>query len=199
METRKKVASSTTNLHQDTDKDNNSLSIIKLNIDENALGNNLQLPVDGLSDAAREILDAVTQAYQCSRDIVLSAMYAAVGAAVGKKMRIYDGKYYNYPCLWIAVVAPSGSNKSTPIRQILRPLIDRDAANYKLYKDELKAYRKAQDENADKPIFKQLLLSDSTPEARNKALSINTNGILLYRDEIKGFLDDIGRYRTIYP
>lgn len=180
--------------HDHTNKDTNSQSIIKLNIDKNALCNNLQLPIDGLSDDAKKILESVTETYQCSRDIVLSAMYAAVGAAVGKRIRIYDGKYYNYPCLWIAVVAPSGSNKSTPVRQILRPLIDRDSANYKLYKDEMKAYRKAQDDSVEKPIFKQLLISDSTPEARNKALSISTNGILLYRDEIKGFLDDIGRY-----
>jgi len=181
-------------MHDHTNKDNNSQSIIKLNIDENALCNSLQLPIDGLSDDAKKILESVTETYQCSRDIVLSAMYAAVGAAVGKRIRIYDGKYYNYPCLWIVVVAPSGSNKSTPVRQILRPLIDRDSANYKLYKDEMKAYRKAQDDSVEKPIFKQLLISDSTPEARNKALSISTNGILLYRDEIKGFLDDIGRY-----
>lgn len=180
--------------HDHTHKDNNFQSIIKLNIDENALYNSLQLPIDGLSDDAKKILESVTETYQCSRDIVLSAMYAAVGAAVGKKMRIYDGKYYNYPCLWIAVVAPSGSNKSTPVRQILRPLTDRDSANYKLYKEEMKAYRKAQDDSIEKPIFKQLLISDSTPEARNKALSVSTNGILLYRDEIKGFLDDIGRY-----
>ena len=39
-----------------------------------------------------------------------------------------------------------------------------------------------------------MLLSDSTPEARNQVLSTSHNGILLYRDEIKGFLDDIGRY-----
>lgn len=63
--------------HDHTNKDTNSQSIIKLNIDKNALCNNLQLPIDGLSDDAKKILESVTETYQCSRDIVLSAMYAA--------------------------------------------------------------------------------------------------------------------------
>ena len=37
-------------------------------------------------------------------------------------------------------------------------------------------------------------LSDSTPEARNQVLSVNPNGILLYRDELKGMIDDFCRY-----
>lgn len=94
----------------------------------------------------------------------------------------------------MCAVAPSGSNKSTPVRFILQPLKDRDASEYKVYREELKVFKDSKDEHKERPIFKQLLLSDSTPEARNQVLSTSHNGILLYRDEIKGFLDDIGRY-----
>ena len=152
------------------------------------------LPVDGLSPNATEMLRKVASSLQCPVDIALSAMFATVGVAMGKRVIIDDGKYRNYPCLWVCVVAPSGSNKSTPIRFFLQPLKDRDSYNYGVYREELRAYRQAGDDKGDKPVFKQYVISDSTPEARNQVLSVNPNGILLYRDELKGIIDDFCRY-----
>lgn len=152
------------------------------------------LPVDGLSPNATEMLRKVASSLQCPVDIALSAMFATVGVAMGKRVIIDDGKYRNYPCFWVCVVAPSGSNKSTPIRFFLQPLKDRDSYNYGVYREELRAYRQAGDDKGDKPVFKQYVISDSTPEARNQVLSVNPNGILLYRDELKGMIDDFCRY-----
>ena len=152
------------------------------------------LPVDGLSPNATEMLRKVASSLQCPVDIALSAMFATVGVAMGKRVIIDDGKYRNYPCLWVCVVAPSGSNKSTPIRFFLQPLKDRDSYNYGVYREELRAYRQAGDDKGDKPVIKQYVISDSTPEARNQVLSVNPNGILLYRDELKGMIDDFCRY-----
>lgn len=153
-----------------------------------------KLPVDGLSPNVCDILIKVASSLQCSPDIALSAMFATVGVAMGKRVFIDDGKYKNYPCLWICVVATSGSNKSTPIKFFLQPLKDRDTYNYGVYREELRAYKQAGDDKGDKPVFKQYVISDSTPEARNQVLSVNPNGILLYRDELKGMIDDFGRY-----
>lgn len=152
------------------------------------------LPIDGLSTQAQGIINAVAGTFQCSRDMVVAGMFTVVGTAVGKRLVIDDGKYWNYPCLWICNIAPSGSNKSTPMRFLLQPLKDRDAYNYGIYREELKLYKAAGDNKAEKPVFNQFLVSDSTPEARNQVLSINPNGVLLYRDELKGMIDDFGRY-----
>lgn len=152
------------------------------------------LPIDGLSTQAHGIINAVAGTFQCSSDMVVAGMFTVVGTAVGKRLVIDDGKYQNYPCLWICNIAPSGSNKSTPMRFLLQPLKDRDAYNYGIYREELKLYKAAGDNKADKPVFNQFLVSDSTPEARNQVLSVNPNGVLLYRDELKGMIDDFGRY-----
>lgn len=157
-----------------------------------AIGN--ILPIDGLSAKVRGIVNDVVGAYQCNRDMVVASLFAVAGTAVGKRLVIDDGKYKNYMCLWICNVAPSGSNKSEPMRFLLRPLKDRDAYNYKRYREELKLYKAAGDSNSDKPIFKQYILSDSTPESRNQVLSANADGVILFRDEIRGLIDDFGRY-----
>ena len=80
------------------------------------------------------------------------------------------------------------------MRFLLQPLKDRDSYNYGIYREELKLYKAAGDTKAEKPVFNQFLVSDSTPEARNQVLSVNPNGVLLYRDELKGMIDDFGRY-----
>ena len=152
------------------------------------------LPIDGLSAQAQGIIDAIVGTFQCSRDMVVAGMFTVVGTAIGKRLVVDDGKYQNYPCLWVCNIAPSGSNKSTPMRFLLQPLKDRDAYNYGIYREEIKLYKAAGDTKAEKPVFNQFLVSDSTPEARNQVLSVNRDGVLLYRDELKGMIDDFGRY-----
>lgn len=152
------------------------------------------LPVDGLSNNAVNILNRVSSSLQCPVDIALTAMFATVGVAMGKRVVIDDGKYQNYPCIWACVVAPSGSNKSAPVKFFLQALKDRDAYNYGVYREELRAYKQAGDDKGDRPVFKQYIISDSTPESRNQVLSVNPNGVLLYRDELKGMIDDFCRY-----
>lgn len=166
----------------------------RINIENMIMNEAKTLPVDGLSPHAANILNKVASSLQCSIDIALSAMFAVVGVAMGKRVVIDDGKYKNYPCLWICIVGPSGANKSTPMKFFLQPLKDRDSYNYSIYREELKAYKQTGEDKGYKPVFKQYIISDSTPESRNQVLSINPNGILLYRDELKGMIDDFCRY-----
>ena len=157
----------------------------------------LSLPIDGLSPMAQEVAQAVADTYQCNRDFVVSAMYMAASTAVGKKVRIYDGRYYNNIALYMCIVAPSGSNKTTPVKEILHPLIERNTANYTVYKEELNKWKQKTangNEEAERPIFRQLIIGDCTPEARYKVLQDNPNGVLLYSDEIATFLGNLNRY-----
>ena len=169
---------------------------IRFSISADSLAEKLEIPTDGLIPPIQQIINAVTDCFQCSRDIVTSTLFAAVGAAIGKKIIIRDGKFENYMSFWFCHVARSGSNKTSPVKWVLQPLIDADRDSYKLYKKENDDWKQrgGTDSGDLKPTFHQHLLCDSTPEARNKVLSDNPNGVLLYRDEIKGFLDDFGRY-----
>jgi hypothetical protein len=156
----------------------------------------LILPIDGLSRQMQRIICAVTDCYQCSRDIVVSATFQVVAAAIGKKITVKDSKFANLLMLWICHIAPSGSNKSAPVKLIVKPLMLADRKAYKDYKLQHDVWKLngGADSGDAEPVYHQHLLNDSTPEARNKALVDNVNGIMIYRDEMKGELDDIGRY-----
>lgn len=154
------------------------------------------LPLDGLCTNVQKIIKSFSDSYQCSTDIVLTGAFQVVGAAVGKKLIVSSKDYENYLCLWIANVANSGSNKSAPIKALIKPLQMLDSENYKIYLSELQEWKKAEAENKNvpRPKFIQKIICDCTPEARNQVLADCKDGVILYRDEIKGFLDDIGRY-----
>ena len=169
---------------------------MKLTINNNALADTLSLPIDGLSVEAQAIIQGYSDGYQCNRDFITASMFTAVSTAVGKRICSDDGRYKNYFPFYICLVAPSGSNKTTPMREVLRPLTNRNAANYEVFREAMKKYDaevKAGNENADKPVYRQLIISDSTPESRIKALSENPN-VLLVSDEIATMLYNINRY-----
>lgn len=164
--------------------------------DSAALSDRLVLPIDGLSEETQAIIEGYAKGYQCNRDIITAAVFMAASTAIGKRACTDDGRYKNYFPFFICVVAPSGSNKSTPMREVLRPLSERNAANYEAFREEMKQYEmevKAGNENAEKPRFRQLIISDSTPESRTKALMENPN-VLLVSDEIATMLYNLNRY-----
>ena len=98
------------------------------------------LSMDALSEQVQEYIQAVVSVYQCPQDMVIASAFAVAGAAVGTRLTIDDGKYRNYPCLWVCIVAPSGTNKSTPMRLLLQPLKDIDARAYEEFRKDLKLW-----------------------------------------------------------
>jgi hypothetical protein len=150
------------------------------------------LPIWGLPRYAQDIINDVSEVRQCPRDFATIAVMAAASAAVGKRIQVTD-KYDNSLMIWAVIIAPSGSAKSQPLNDIFAPLEAIDARNYRDYRTKLKAWKDA-GSDGDKPTYKQLLISDTTPEARNKVLADNSNGVTLYRDEIAGMIEDVGRY-----
>ncbi len=66
----------------------------------------------------QKIIEHYAEVFQCPRDFIISAVFGVVGTMCGRHVTIFDGKYRNHPNLWICHVAPSGSNKSSPIKAL---------------------------------------------------------------------------------
>ena len=59
------------------------------------------LPVDGLSPNATEMLRKVASSLQCPVDIALSAMFATVGVAMGKRVIIDIEITHAFGSVWL--------------------------------------------------------------------------------------------------
>lgn len=174
-------------------KDSENLSVVQENQQEMYdLHQVRQMPVDGLPSFVQEVITEYSDALVAPRDFVAAAVLVTVATAVGKQLSLRMGSYINHPCLWMVLVAPSGFNKSAPVKFIINPLARIDDANYQKFLEDKKAAMGM--ETPPKVKWDQIIISDTTPEARNMALAMNPTRLLLHRDELRGMIDDIGRY-----
>ena len=156
-----------------------------------------ELPIQALRYEVQKIIEHYAEVYQCPKDFITSAVFGIVGTLCGRHITIFDGKYRNHPNFWICHVAPSGSNKSSPIKALMEPMNREESQRYKEYREKMKEFKKNSEE--EEPVLNQLTVSDVTPEGLYKILdgrAGSKDGLLLYRDEIKGFIDDMGRYHN---
>lgn len=179
-----------TNEHSSVEDEGSEGKII---ISADALSDKIigELPTDYLMPKVAELVYKASYVMDCSPDIVLSTMFAVVSGAVGTKIKVFDGKYTNMLNINVCHVAPPGSNKTQPVGLFVKPLEQISMRIDAAYKEELKRYRKDK-ENQDKPNPQILYVSNPTPESINKMMAYNPHGLFARRDELAGFIDDLG-------
>ena len=155
----------------------------------------VELPIDGLPEFVQDYINEIVRVYHCPIEFPTVAVFSAIASAIGKRVIIKDGAYTNRVMLWFVNVAISGSNKTRPVKEVLRPLFDINKENYDKFDAEYKLWKADKDrDEANPPTFDQLMAGDCTEEARNKILQCSSHGVLGYYPEIKGYFDDMDRY-----
>lgn len=155
----------------------------------------VELPIDGLPKFVQDYINEIVRVYHCPIEFPTVAVFSTIASAIGKRVIIKDGAYTNRLMLWFVNVAISGSNKTRPVKEVLRPLFDINKENYDKYEAEYKLWKADKDrDEANPPTFDQLMAGDCTEEARNKILQYSSHGVLGYYPEIKGYFDDMDRY-----
>lgn len=173
-----------------------------------------KLPYDIFSQSARHFCEYVTDLYSCPQEYVVASMVLTVGVAMGKRARITDGQYVNYPNLFVALVGRSGINKSTPLTKCTQPLWKINSELLDAHKEDLHRVRaenkhiKAENKNrpaGDKIDFIEepkpitIIGMDSTPEERNDilgAIDLSPHSFLICWDELPSLFKQFGRYNA---
>ena len=154
-------------------------------------------PIYGLPEAVQKVIMEVARKRSVPVDYVLGPLLATASTAIGSRVVVDGLKYKNRLNLWVMVVASSGSNKSYTAKDIIRPLEEIDYMLYEQYRNEraeIEAKRAAGNNDVPLPAPKQLIIKDTTPEARLDALQNNPHGLLNAREEMAATMGDLGRY-----
>jgi hypothetical protein len=95
------------------------------------------------------------------------------------------------------MVGKPSRNKTGPLKEVTRPLREHDKANFAKYLEEKAFYDQCKHEDksygGEQPVFHQRIVGDSSPESRN-ALLAQGDMIGVVADELKSFIDSLGRY-----
>jgi Protein of unknown function (DUF3987) len=157
-------------------------------------------PMDGMPDVLADLINDSEKVYGSPLEYFACTLLVACGSVVRKKAKLDDGKFINYPQLWIMYIGSSGIGKDAPLKIAFKPIIELDDISYKDYKAELDQWKilethakKEKSEIPPKPMLKMILIDDATPESFYPCLQQN-GGLTLHRDELSGWFSDFGRY-----
>ena len=163
------------------------------------------LPIEGFPAALREIIDNCTATYCTPRDYWAGAVLIASALGIGNKIELVS-KYRNVPLLWLVLLGDVSSGKSNPLDFCLDYFKKLDGLSIRKYNEDLAEFdrtlrmttkeRLAEGVSAKlvKPECFQYILNDFTPEAMVETHRTNNRGMMIVRDELKGWIDDFGRY-----
>lgn len=143
-------------------------------------------PWDGLK-IENEILTNIPRA-PIDPDFIGVGILAAASIAIGNryKLRIKD-TYTESACIWICLAAPPAFRKSFQLSAPLKALYEKEKCYKREYNDQIQG-------GINEPIFKQILIQDTTIEGLLKTLNDNPNGLGLYLDELASLFSMFGRY-----
>lgn len=162
------------------------------------------LPIRGFPFHMQELIKECARVYRTHQDFWAISFLQATAIALGCTYQIKD-KYNNGAILWAAMVAPSGIGKSEPFSIAFQPIFKADSEAEEIFNREMADYnyalalspkeRKEQEiELPEKPVQRQYVVVDTTPEGLIDALKINRRGLLIAREELLGWISDFGRY-----
>lgn len=149
-------------------------------------------PVDALPGGIRTFVKECADVYRTPIDYWAGAVISATALGIGNKLKLKT-KYENLPILWSCLVGDVSSGKSEAISLIFKPFRKKDDADMEVYRESLKGWLSAGKEGL-KPEHFQYILNDYTPESLSDVHSINDRGLIIIRDELKGWIDDFNRY-----
>ncbi|NDP20796.1 MAG: DUF3987 domain-containing protein [Paludibacter sp.] len=184
-------------------KDTDFIGLLKAEIQcnlEYSSATDTVFTLNGMPGVISDYVSDLSRVYGSPKEFFAMSFLVACCAAVRKRAVLDDGKYQNFPQLWVMNVAPSGIGKTEPDKKAFKTLIESDKASYETYKQERNEWRtestackKQNLQEPEKPTVKQILIDDCTPEALYLALE-NNSGLTLHSDELNTWFSNIGRY-----
>lgn len=158
------------------------------------------LPINGFPEYLQGFINEYVSVYNVPHDYIAASVLFSTALAIGNKLEL-KGKYENIPLLWLAIVGNVSSGKTEPLKTCLSYFTNKDKEAFNeyqiqksLFEAEKEKPKKERDTTIQPPQYFQYLLNDYTPEALYNVHTTNKRGVCIYRDELKGWLDDFGRY-----
>jgi len=163
-------------------------------------------PVGVFPEAIKEIIKATNECLKFPIDYIGASILYAVSVSIGNTFiaEIMKG-YTQNAVLYMAIVGRPGTTKTYPLKWALKPIKVRDDLNFNEYQIKYGAYqsnlemtkkerlKQGHDEH-QKPVWKQHLVSDFTPEALASVHLSNKRGLGVDADELASWFKNFNRY-----
>ena len=162
----------------------------------------VRFPLHAVPDVIYHLITNRHQVLHENIEFLTLGAISATAAAIGTKVQT-NYQYFNKPIFWNAVVAHTGSGKTTPIKAMLEPVYQMQVESRSNYNDqmhehaEMMAEKKSQkgQKSSPPPLFKEYVISDLTYEGLIKSHLTNSEGIIIHVDEQIALVKSFGAYK----
>jgi hypothetical protein len=156
--------------------------------------------VDVFPDFINSFIKDQVQAYESSYEFYLAGVLSATSAAIGNSLFLKMDHSWHVPAsTFICVVGNSGMGKSPALKNCIQPIVEMESILKKKYDGQYAEYKNLDKEEKkfeDPPIRKEIFLNDTTIEAVMRVLNHNPHGILVFRDELLGWIKSMNAYKN---
>lgn len=173
-------------------------------------------PMGVLPPILEKVVTEVSKSIGCSIPYVVLPLLACLSRAIGNKRAIQLKRTWKeLAIIWGMIVGKSGTHK-TPALQAATAALDRKQSDaIAKYQDDLENFQqelvqyekaltewkrsKSQDQppwEPKQPVCQRFITSDATIEAVASLLAVQSDGLLVRRDEMSGWLDGMAEYKN---
>lgn len=124
-----------------------------------------------------------------------AGILSTCATAIGSSARLFNGSYDNPPILWLNIIRRSGDGKTHPLKFAKKPMAEMDKKSFTKFRSDMQNYSNSEDKNEEKPVYNKTILSDFTPEQLSEILQHNKKGVLIFRDELLGWIKSFDKYK----
>jgi hypothetical protein len=153
-------------------------------------------PLSTLPDPLEGYVTAQAEAMCVDPSMIAVPGLCALAASVGNSRHVeLKSNWSESPTLWSMLVAPSGALKSPALEKALAPIFRKEKQLKQDHDRELDAWQERdEEERGPRPQRERRLVNDATVESVALLHDDHPRGLLLYRDELAGWLGSFNQY-----
>ena len=128
-------------------------------------------------------------------DYLSTGILSNCAAAIGNTVTLFNGSYTSQPILWLAIIGRSGIGKTHPLKFAKKPIEEKDEQSYIEFQSLMEKYQRKKKKKGNKPNYVKSILEDFTPEKLAESLQHNDKGVLIFKDELIGWINSFDQYK----
>ena len=154
----------------------------------------LCFPTDIFPTQIQDLIKDAEKTIGFNSDYLSTGILSICATALGNSVNLFNGSYASQPILWLAIIGRQGIGKTHPLKFAKEPIEKKDKQNYLEFQNLLQNYE-SQEKKGSKPKYKNTILTDFTPEKLAETLQYNEKGVLIFKDELIGWINSFDQYK----
>jgi hypothetical protein len=160
---------------------------------DNEFSSSVDFPTEIFPTQIQALIKDAEKTVGYNPNYLSAGILSVCASALGNSVSLFNGSYSSQPILWLAIIGRQGIGKTHPLNFAKKPMEKKDKDSYIEFKNLLKTYE-SQEKKDKKPVLKKTLLTDFTPEKLAETLQHNDKGVLIFKDELMGWINSFDQY-----